>query len=131
MTLVDTNVLLDVFLVGSEHGPESARRITRALRDGPLSVNEIIAAEIAAAFDREDALWSALEDAHVDLVPFPKAAVFLAGQAFLTYRRRGGTRTRTLSDFLVGAHALAIGAHLLTRDRGFYRDYFPKLRLAE
>ena len=131
MTLVDTNVLLDVLLEGSEHGDESARRMTKALQDGPLGVNEIIAAELAPAFDREDALWTALEDAHVDLVSFPKAAVFPAGEAFLTYRRRGGPRTRILSDFLIGAHALAADADLLTRDRGFYRDYFPKLRLAD
>ena len=129
MTLVDTNVLLDVFLAGSAHGDESARRLTQALQDGPVGVNDIIAAELAPAFDREHALWGALEDAHVALAPFPKSAVFLAGHAFLAYRRRGGKRLRILSDFLIGAHALATGAQLLTRDRGFYRDYFPKLRL--
>jgi hypothetical protein len=92
-------------------------------------VNDIIAAETAPAFDREEALWSTLADAEIHLEPFPRAAIFMAGRAFRRYRRRGGTRRRILADFMVGAHAVASGQALLTRDRGFYRDYFPALRL--
>jgi predicted nucleic acid-binding protein len=62
--------------------------------------------------------------------PYPREAIFIAGAAFLQYRRGGGARQRILPDFLIGAHALASGATLLTRDRGFYRPRFPGLRLA-
>lgn len=130
MTLVDTNVLLDVLVEGSAHGDESERRLTAALDAGLVFVNEVVAAELAAAFDRESALWSALRDAHIVLRPFPREAIFPAGQAFLAYHRAGGRRERILADFLIGTHAITSGAHLLTRDRGFYRKHFAALRLA-
>lgn len=130
MTLVDTNVLLDILVDSREHGEASARRLAVALASGSVAVNHIIAAELAPAFDREDDLWASLEDGQIELTPFPREAIYLAGQSFLAYRKRGGRRTRILSDFLIGAHAQATGAGLLTRDRGFYRAYFPKLRLA-
>lgn len=130
MTLVDTNVLLDVLLAGSEHGDESEKRLASALRAGPVAVNDVIAAEIAPVFDTAAALWSALDDAEIELVPYPREAVFVAGQAVRRYRRQGGRRNRILPDFMIGAHAVASRARLLTRDGRFYRDSFPGLRLA-
>ena len=131
MTLVDTNVLLDVLLLGAEHGDESERRLAAALRAGPAMVNDVIAAELAPVFDTAGALWSALADAEIELAPYPRDAVYLAGRAFKRYRRRGGQRSRILPDFMIGAHALAVGARLLTRDRGFYREYFRDLRVLD
>lgn len=129
MTVVDTNILLDVLLAGAAHGDDSERRLAAALAAGPLCVNHIIAAEIAPVFTREADLWEALAKAQIRLDPYPRDAVYLAGHAFLAYRRRGGTRQRILPDFMIAAHALAMDADLLTRDRGFYRKYFPRLRL--
>ena len=130
MTLVDTNVLLDVLLAGAEHGDESEARLAAAVRAGPLVVNDVIAAELAPVFDTAASLWSALRDAEIELVPYPREAVFVAGQAFKRYRRQGGRRTRILPDFMIGAHAVASRARLLTRDGRFYCDAFPGLRLA-
>ena len=115
MTLVDTSVLLDVLYEGAAHGNESEARLAAALRAESLGINEIIAAELAPVFDSEAELWSALKDAQVRLVPFPRAGVYIAGQAFLKYRRRGGKRQRILPDFMIGAHAVAGNARLLTR----------------
>lgn len=129
-TLVDTSVLLDVLLEGARHGDESEVRLAAALANGPLWINDVIAAELAPAFDNEQALWSTLAEAHIKCVEYPKAAIFVAGRAFLRYRRRGGARSRILPDFMIGAHAAVSAAQLLTRDRGFYRDYFPRVRFA-
>ena len=130
MTLVDTNILLDVLLAGAEHGDESETQLATALRAGPVIVDDVIAAEIAPVFDTAAALWCALADAEIELVPYPREAVFIAGMAFKRYRQRGGRRTRILPDFMIGAHAVASRARLLTRDGHFYRSAFPGLRLA-
>ena len=130
MTIIDTSDLLDVLVAGATHGDESQTRMEAALRAGRLAVNDIIAAELAPTFAAEDDLWATLSEAQITLAPYPRAAVYLAGQAFRRYRRRGGARQRILPDFMIGAHAVAAGAAILTRDRGFYRDYFPGVRLA-
>lgn len=131
MTLVDTNVLLDVLLEGARHGDQSEARLSAALHAGPVAVNDIIAAELAPVFPDEDALWTTLARAQVRLDPYPREAIFFAGQAFRRYRQTGGRRERILPDFMIAAHATARGAVLLTRDRGFYRTHFPSLRLAQ
>jgi predicted nucleic acid-binding protein len=59
----------------------------------------------------------------------PYEAAFLAGKAFIAYRRRGGTRTSALPDFYIGAHAAVRGHRLLTRDATRYRTYFPTVEL--
>jgi predicted nucleic acid-binding protein len=131
MTLVDTNVLMDVLLAGAKHGEESAARLARALEVGPALVNDLIAAELAPLFSEERALWTTLAAAQIRHVPFPRAAIHRAGQAFLRYRRAGGGRDRILPDFMIAAHAIAARATLLTRDDGFDRRHFPDLSLAQ
>ncbi len=131
MTLVDTSIVLDILLEGAAHGDESEKRLTAALRAGPVFVNDIIAAELAPVFEEETEMWATLEKAQINLAPYPRAAVYVAGRAFLRYRQGGGRRHRILPDFMIGAHAMVNGARLLTRDRGFYRSHFPRLRLAE
>ncbi|MBV6416365.1 MAG: hypothetical protein CMLOHMNK_00925 [Steroidobacteraceae bacterium] len=59
----------------------------------------------------------------------PRPALFLAGRAFVKYRRKGGTRANVLADFFIGAHAAVLGCGILTRDAGRYRSYFPIVHL--
>jgi len=73
-----------------------------------------------------DSLLAALELEFSDL---PREALFLASQAHVAYRRRGGTRISGLPDFFIGAHAQALGIPILTRDTGRYSTYFPKVPL--
>jgi predicted nucleic acid-binding protein len=61
--------------------------------------------------------------------PIPYEAAFLAGKAYLAYRRRGGMRRSPLPDFFIGAHAAVSSYRLLTRDSARYRAYFPTLTL--
>jgi predicted nucleic acid-binding protein len=69
MTLVDTNVLMDVLLAGAEHGEESAARLARALEFGPAVVNDVVAAELAPLFAEERSLWTTLARAQIRHVP--------------------------------------------------------------
>lgn len=127
--LVDSNVLLDV--VG-ERGQwsawsEAALQATASL--ARLVVNPAIFAEVSVRYSRIEDLDAALPANLFDREPLPYEAAFLAGKAFLDYRRRGGVRTSPLPDFFIGAHAAVSGYRLLTRDAARYRTYFPKLDL--
>ncbi len=128
-TLVDSNVLIDLFDEDSEWREWSDAMLTRCASQGSLVVNPIVFAEVAAGFDSIDDLEAALPEAYVRREALPREAAFLAGRAFVQYRRRGGTMSAPLPDFYIGAHAAVAGHTLLTRDARRYRHYFPKLRI--
>jgi len=94
-----------------------------------LVINPIIYAEVAVGFERIEDLDEALPAQYYRRHPLPFEAAYLAGQCFLSYRRRGGGRRSPLPDFYIGAHAALAGFTLLTRDARRYRTYFPKLRI--
>ena len=127
--MVDSNVLLDVMSEDERWFSWSARAIEQAADRYRLVINAVIYSEVSVRFTLVEALDAALPKAQFDREPIPFEAAFLAGKSFLAYRRRGGTRTSPLPDFLIGAHAAVAGYQLLTRDSGRYRSYFPRLRL--
>ena len=128
-TLVDSNVLIDLFDEASEWRGWSDAMLTRCARRGPLIINPIVFAEVSAGFDSIEDVELALPESYLRREPLPWAAAFLAGRAFVQYRRRGGRTPAPLPDFYIGAHAAVAGHSLLTRDARRYRDYFPKLRV--
>jgi len=128
-TLVDSNVILDVLTETEEWCDWSAAMLERAAHDGHLLINPIIYAEVSAGFPRIEDVDEALPPEYYRRVDLPWAAAFLAGQAYIQYRRRGGDRRSPLADFYIGAHAAVAGLTLLTRDASRYRTYFPSLRL--
>jgi hypothetical protein len=129
MTLVDSNVLLDVLTDGELWGDWSQYQLEQASLNGPLVINDVVYAEVSTRYPSADVVDSVLHDLGIDLVPTPRAALFLAGKAYLRYRTAGGTRTGVLSDFFIGAHAQAEQLPLLTRDVRRYRTYFPTINL--
>lgn len=128
-TLVDSNVLLDVLTEDDEWFEWSADRLSDAASNSPLLINPIIYAEVSAGFERIEDVDEALPLSFCRRVPLPWDAAFLAGQCFVKYRRRGGTRRSPMPDFYIGAHAALAGLTLLTRDARRYRGYFPTLRI--
>jgi len=128
-TLVDSNVLIDLFDEDSEWRGWSDAMLTRAATRGPLVINPIVFAEVAAGFDTLEDVEDALPAAYVRREALPWEAAFLAGRAFLQYRRRGGALAAPLPDFYIGAHAAVARYTLLTRDARRYRHYFPTLRV--
>lgn len=128
-TLVDSNVLLDIATDDPIWVDWSAEALARAIDLGPICINPIVYAEVSARFDRVEDLDSFLPATGFrrDALPYP--AGFVAAKAFLTYRRRGGTRRTPLPDFYIGAHAAVSRYRLLTRDAKRYRTYFPTLEL--
>lgn len=129
LTLVDTNVLLDVLTDDPVWGAWSSAALARALDGGEAVINQIIYAEVSAGFSRIEDLEGALPPAQFRRDDLPWRAGFIAAKAFLAYRARGGTRMTPLPDFYIGAHAAVAGMSLLTRDRARYATYFPTVRL--
>jgi hypothetical protein len=129
LTLIDTNVLLDIVTADARWLSWSRSHLATAAIAGPLVINDIIYAEVSVRFESIDTLEAALTGLGVRLVPIPRAGLFLAGKAFRRYRGQGGTRTGVLADFFIGAHAVVQSCDLLTRDAGRYRSYFPSVRL--
>ena len=129
MTLVDTNVLIDVATDDPNWADWSQQKLELASLQGPLLINEIIYAELSVGFDRMEELDAFLERAGIDMHYLPAPALFLAGKAFGQYRRAGGLRSNILADFFVGAHAVVSRLPLLTRDARKYQTYFPAIEL--
>ena len=127
-TLVDSNVLLDLFTEDPRWREWSETQLADALDRGPTLINPIIYAEISISFERIEELEQALPQ-ELEREALPWEAAFLAGKCFLAYRRRGGERRSPLPDFYIGAHAAVTGRALLTRDPGRYRSLFPRLEL--
>ena len=127
--LVDANVLIDIATDDPRWGAWSARMLSLLGQGARLVINPLIYAEVSAAHSRLEALDAALpEDVfHREALPWP--AAFLAGKAYIAYRRRGGERHAPLPDFYIGAHAAIRGYRLLTRDRGRYQTYFPTVQV--
>lgn len=127
--LVDSSVLLDVATEDPRWFGWSAAALERAAERNVLVINPIVWAEVSVGFDRVEELEAALPPSLYRRDPLPYDAGFLAGKAFLAYRRRGGTRRTPLPDFYIGAHAAIAGLRLLTRDAARYRTYFPRLEV--
>lgn len=127
--LVDSNVLLDVLTDDPRWGTWSAAHLDACASQGEMAINPIIYAEVSVGFERIEDLDAAISPEVFTRLPLPWEAGFLAGKAFLAYRRAKGARTSPLPDFYIGAHATIEGMALLTRDAGRYRTYYPKLEL--
>lgn len=128
-TLVDANVMIDIFGADPEWQDWSRMQLLAAHRSGALVINPIVYAEVAASFPTQRQLDDALGVDRFRREDLPWDAAFNAGRAFLAYRRSGGTKRSPLPDFYIGAHAEVRGYDLLTRDYGRYRQAFPALRI--
>ncbi len=129
MTLVDTNVLLDLVTNNPVWADWSQSQLEAAAVRGPILINDVVYAELSVGYLRMEEVDAALAVGRVEIVPMPRAALFLAGKVFQKYRASGGTRTGVLPDFFIGAHAAVAKVPLLTRDVQRYRSYFPSIQL--
>lgn len=127
--VVDSSVILDIVTEDPAWSQWSADALAMALDDGVVVINPIVYAEVSVGFDRIEDLDDAVPADDFRREALPYEAGFLAGKAFLTYRRRGGQKRSPLPDFYIGAHAAVCGYRLLTRDAARYRTYFPTLTL--
>jgi predicted nucleic acid-binding protein len=129
MILVDSNVIIDVLSRDAAWRSWSEAALADAADHDEVAINPVIYAEIASGFATMKALDAALGVGEFRRLALPYEAGFVAGRAFVEYRRRGGARLSPLPDFYIGAHAAVAGLRLLTRDARRYAGYFPRVEL--
>jgi predicted nucleic acid-binding protein len=129
VTLVDSSVILDILTADPGWAQWSSGALAQARDDGDLVINPIVYAEVSAGFSKIEDLDDAVPESDFEREHLPYQAGFLAGRAFLAYRRRGGQRRSPLPDFYIGAHAAVRKYRLLTRDSARYRTYFPSVEV--
>jgi predicted nucleic acid-binding protein len=129
MVLVDTNVLVDVLENDLQWADWSIGQLRAQSKIHRLAINTIIYAELSLTFSTVEALDKTIEELGLVLIEVPRPALFLAGKAFVRYRRQGGTKSNVLGDFFIGAHAAVSGHPVLTRDPRRYTAYFPGVTL--
>lgn len=125
MLLVDTNVLVDVLENDPQWADWSVRQLRAQSKIHRLAINPIIYSELSLTFSTVEALDQTIDGLGLIMIEMPRPALFLAGKAFVRYRRQGGTKSNVLGDFFIGAHAAVSGHPVLTRHTRRYSSYFP------
>lgn len=129
MLLVDTNVLVDVLEDDPLWADWSIGQLRAQSKIHRLAINPIIYSELSLTFSTVEALDETIADLGLVMIELPRPALFLAGKAFVRYRRQGGAKSNVLSDFFIGAHAAVSGYQLLTRETRRYSSYFTDVKL--
>ena len=134
MIAVDTSVLID--LLGEDPRADAAEACLReALTHGPVVVCDVVVGEVVAALGRGSEVVDALEEIGIQHAPLEMRSAVRAGEMQRRYKERNKTAARppttprVVADFLIGAHALLQCSALITRDAGFFRDYFKGLKV--
>jgi len=155
ITAVDSNVILDALTADPKFGEISSLALTNARRLGPLIVSEVVFSEVSGQFPDTASAESYLTETGLTLKFSEPPGLHVAGRAWREYTRsrreaiiciscghrnrplcdncksRLRARQHVVADFLIGAHALTRADRLLTRDRGYYTKYFPRLKILD
>jgi predicted nucleic acid-binding protein len=128
MVAADSSVLIDL-IVGGDASSAAAEAVRQALHQGPVVLCDVALAELCTAFKGGSEVLQLLEEVGIAFSAVEAKAALRAGEMQRRYRQRAGTRSRSVADFLIGAHAMMQCNALITHDAGFYRDYFKGLKV--
>jgi hypothetical protein len=128
ITAVDTSVLIAI-AKGESTAPAWTECLAAARDEGELVICELVAAEFFALLLDDRKFDESLRALGVGYSSISLDAARLAGRVFRAYRRQGGPRQHLVPDFLIGAHAARQANRIAAIDRGYFRRYFPRVRM--
>ena len=126
---IDSCVLLDLFTDDPDWANWSENILDNYSQTNTLYINSIVYTEVSIGFNKIEELEKAIEQLSIKVLAMPREALFLAGKAFLKYRKNKGSKNAPLPDFFIGAHAAVSSFDLITRDIKKFRTYFPQVKL--
>ena len=129
MIAVDTSVLIDLLGGDPRFATPPRRACARRSRVGDVVVCDAVVAEMHAVLDASESTMDSIASLGIRYLPVSEPAAVRAGEMQRRFRQRGGRRERVIADFLIGAHAMMQCSGLITRDAGFFRDYFKGLKV--
>lgn len=127
--LVDTCVITDLADPQGEWFEWSASTLERLDQSHKLAINPVIYSECSVGYQSIEDVEALFAGLMMEMLPLSREALFLAGKAFLQYRRNKGQKVNVLPDFFIGAHAAVEQYTLVTRDLNRFSTYFPSLDL--
>ena len=134
MIAIDSSVLID--LLGDDARAETAEiSLRQALARGPVVVCDVVVSEVVTGLGYGGELIDVLEAAGITFLATEARSAIRAGEMQRRYKQRlksegrAPALPRTVPDFLIGAHALLQCTAFITRDAGFFRDYFKGLKV--
>ena len=129
MIAVDSSVLLDILTEDPRFADASEACVGDAISMGDVVVCDAVVAEVQTLLDTRETAMDSLGALGIRYLATTEQAAVRAGHMQRRFRDRGGRRERVVADFLIGAHALLQCSALITRDAGFFRDYFKGLKV--
>ncbi len=129
MLLVDTNVLVDVLENDPEWADWSIGQLRAQSKVHQRAINPIIYSELSLTFSTVEARDKTIVALGLAMIELQRPSLFLAGKAFVRYRRQSDTKNNVLADFFIGAHASVAKFPLLTRDTRRHTSYFSDVKL--
>ncbi|NOQ17426.1 MAG: PIN domain-containing protein [Methyloprofundus sp.] len=127
--LIDSCIITDLASPESEWFNWSASILEKLDPNNTFIINPIIYTECSVGFKTIEEVESLFDALGFAIQAIPKEALFLAGKAFLQYKKRKGSKTNVLPDFFIGAHAAIMNYPLISRDKGRFNTYFPNVEL--
>ena len=129
---VDTDILLDLLIPNPEFLESSRKTLNQYIEKASLIIGDVVYAELATQFEDESLLKTFLVSTGIRRISSNDEALWLASRSWKKYHKNKKQKSRrVLADFLVGAHAIVHAGHLITRDQGFYREYFDELKIID
>jgi predicted nucleic acid-binding protein len=126
---VDSSVVVDVLTGDPEFVRASEAALSEALSIGDVVICDAVVAEVQTMLETRETAMDTLNTLGIRYLATTEAAAVRAGHMQRRYRDNGGRRERVVADFLIGAHALMQCTAIITRDAGFFREYFKGLKV--